>query len=234
MRSNTELPFPTGSLVIKKRPLIIWGSGGQARVLCELVKGQQFEPVAFIDRNIVKSPIEGVVVLRDAEDLGNWIRTCGPLNDPAGALAIGWVSEERLVLGRRLEELGIDLVTLIHDTAWVAHDAIIERGCQILAGARICAGARVQANSIVNTGASIDHDSVVGEGCHIGPGVIVTGEVTIGRNAFLGAGSIVLPRLHVADGAMVGAGAVVTRDVGIGDTVVGVPARPLSKMPLHR
>lgn len=55
--------------------------------------------------------------------------------------------------------------------------------------------------------------------------------IVIGDDVVIGAGAIVIARpntgLSIGDGARVGAGAVVTRDVAPGQTVVGVPARPV-------
>lgn len=49
------------------------------------------------------------------------------------------------------------------------------------------------------------------------------------RRASVGTGAIVLPGVVIGAGAMVGAGAVVTEDVPDGTTVVGNPARVISK-----
>lgn len=49
------------------------------------------------------------------------------------------------------------------------------------------------------------------------------------RRAAVGTGAIVLPGVTIGAGAMVGAGAVVTADVPDGVTVVGNPARVVSK-----
>ncbi|HKE91527.1 MAG TPA: acyltransferase [Gemmatimonadales bacterium] len=49
------------------------------------------------------------------------------------------------------------------------------------------------------------------------------------RRAAVGSGAIVLPGVVIGEGAMVGAGAVVTEDVAKGATVVGNPAREVSK-----
>lgn len=53
----------------------------------------------------------------------------------------------------------------------------------------------------------------------------------IGDDVIIGTGAIVIARpntgLSIGDGARVGAGAVVTKDVAPGQTVVGVPARPV-------
>lgn len=53
--------------------------------------------------------------------------------------------------------------------------------------------------------------------------------VRIGRNAWIGGGAIVLPGITIGDDAVVGAGSVVTRDVPAGATVVGNPARVVSR-----
>jgi len=55
--------------------------------------------------------------------------------------------------------------------------------------------------------------------------------IHIGDDVLIGAGATIIGpgdrSLYIGDGAVVGAGAVVTSDVGPGQTVVGVPARPV-------
>jgi serine O-acetyltransferase len=52
---------------------------------------------------------------------------------------------------------------------------------------------------------------------------------TVGRNVILGAGAKVLGDIVIGDGARVGANAVVVADVQPGQTVVGIPARPVER-----
>ena len=55
-----------------------------------------------------------------------------------------------------------------------------------------------------------------------------TGEVLIGERAMIGAGAIVLPGVEIGADASVAANSLVTRDVPPGETVAGVPARPMA------
>lgn len=83
---------------------------------------------------------------------------------------------------------------------------------------------------------------IIGSGCVIADGVFVgssdhdrqdrhrvhgTGPIKIGNDVFLGQRCVVLGGVTIGDGATVGAHAVVTRDVAPGQTVVGIPARPV-------
>jgi len=53
--------------------------------------------------------------------------------------------------------------------------------------------------------------------------------VRIGSDCWIGGGAIILPGVTIGDGAVIGAGSVVTRDVAAGVTVVGNPARVVSR-----
>jgi UDP-perosamine 4-acetyltransferase len=128
-----------------------------------------------------------------------------------------------------IEAAGLALPTLVHAAAVVAPDAALGDGVQVLAGAYVGPGASVGRGCLVNTGAIVEHDVRLGEGSVVDPGAVLAGRVRVGTEVEIGSGAVLIPDVEVGDGATVGAGAVVTRPVAAGETVVGVPARPLAR-----
>lgn len=208
------------------RDLLLWGATGQAKVLHELIHDTNLRLVALVDNRLIPSAIPDVPLLHGAEELDNWLIQRGGTHNLYAAVAVGGEKgNDRLMLMDMLLTRNLAIETLIHTTAFVAHNAIVGEGCQILAQSAVCAQARLGRGVIINTSAAVDHDCWLGNGVHLGPGARLAGEVTIGQRAFIGAGAVILPRISVGEDAIVGAGAVVTKDVAPGVTVIGNPAR---------
>ena len=80
----------------------------------------------------------------------------------------------------------------------------------------------------------VAHDCVIGDYVTFAPAVKCNGNVVIENNAYIGTGAIIKQGqpnkpIVIGEGAIVGMGAVVTKDVPAGVTVIGNPARPLSR-----
>ncbi len=116
-------------------------------------------------------------------------------------------------------------VPVIHPSAVIAPDVVIESGCMICAGVVVNSGSRIREHSILNTGCTVDHDAEIGPFAHIAPGVNLAGNVTVREGGFIGIGACAVQGITIGEWATVGAGAAVIRDVAPGMTVVGVPAR---------
>jgi len=206
--------------------VLFWGATGQAKVLNEALSGTDFRLVALVDNRNVISPFSGVPVLMGEAGLDTWLDQRGGARGLFAVIAVGGVrGRDRIELMNLLRVRGLKPLTVIHRTAFVAADAQVGEGCQIMAQSAVCTHVRLSDGVIVNTAASVDHDCVVGRGAHIAPGARLAGEVTVGERAFIGVGAIVLPRIHIGEAAIVGAGAVVTKNVRPGVTVIGNPAR---------
>ena len=77
-------------------------------------------------------------------------------------------------------------------------------------------------------------DATLGDGVNIGAGAVTANfdgddkqHTSIEEGAFVGSDTVLVAPVRVGKGARTGAGAVVTHDVADGETVVGVPARPI-------
>ena len=208
-------------------PVVIWGASGQAKVLREFLP-REYELIAVFDNDPdAKSPFADVPIFFGEDGFARWHESA-PAVETAFLVAIGGDrGADRLQLQRYLEGSGLKAYTAIHPAAFVASDAVIGKGCHILAGA--CVGAQVILGEacIVNTGAIIDHECTLGDGAHIGPGAVLAGCVEVSTRVFVGAGAVVLPRVSIGEAAVVGAGAVVIKDVAAGVVVAGNPAQPL-------
>jgi sugar O-acyltransferase (sialic acid O-acetyltransferase NeuD family) len=205
--------------------IVFWGATGQAKVLRELVAREGLILVAVFDNADVPPPFADVPLYRGRDGFAAWHASRGG-DLPHGLVAIGGArGRDRVEIQRFLASHGVFPHVAVHRTAFVADNARLGAGSQILAQAAICVEAQLGDGCIVNTSATVDHECILGHGVHVCPGAHVAGCVRIGDYAMIGTGATVLPRVSIGSGAIIGAGAVVTRDVPPWTVVVGSPAR---------
>jgi sugar O-acyltransferase (sialic acid O-acetyltransferase NeuD family) len=202
--------------------LIVFGSGGHAKVVIDAAEKQGYKQILVADDaeknwgvQLMGHPILGG---REALLLLN--------SRPLAISAIG-DNAARMHIAAWLEANGFTLATVIHPSAQVGRGARIGRGSVLVAGSIVNSDAVIDANVIVNTGATVDHDCIVGDGVHLAPGVHLCGRAEVGRGSFLGVGTVVIPCIHIGVNCVVGAGSVVLENIPDGALVAGVPARPL-------
>lgn len=210
------------------KKIVLWGATGQAKVLWELLEYDGHQVIAVFDNNSnikTLSESKNMPVLHGEVDFLVW-KKLHVMDEIYGMAAIGGShGKDRIAIQQFLKKNGIKIFTAIHPYAFVAKDAKLEIGCQILAKAAIASEASLGEACIVNTSASVDHECVLGNGVHIGPGANLAGLVHVGDYSFIGTGAVILPRLKIGRSVIVGAGAVVTKDIGDNLVVVGNPAR---------
>jgi sugar O-acyltransferase (sialic acid O-acetyltransferase NeuD family) len=206
--------------------VIIYGAGGQARVLLELMDRAGICPLAgLVDDNAALhgTKIEGLTVLGPVEKLASLVRVH---RIHRAVIAVG-DNATRKRFAEHARSIGLRLPVLIHPSAYVSPTAHLGEGTVVLPGAVVGPHARVGELCIVNTRASVDHDCELGDCVHVAPGSTVCGGVTIGNGTLIGAGATVLPNLIIGDDSIIGAGATVLRDVPSNSTMVGTPARSI-------
>ncbi len=207
------------------KTLVIWGAGGHALVVADIVRCQGGYTIAgFLDdANADRrgQAFSGSTILGGREQLSG-LRAAGVTH---AIIAIGDCAA-RLARADEIAAHGIALATAIHPRATIAADVIIGEGTVVAAGAVINPSAKIGRNVIINTSASVDHECIIDDGAHVGPGVRLAGKVNIGRGAWIGIGATVLPKVNIGERAVIGAGAVVLKDVSPGTLAYGIPAKP--------
>jgi sugar O-acyltransferase (sialic acid O-acetyltransferase NeuD family) len=209
---------------------LIWGGGGHGLVVADLVKalGHQVAGFAAADTNAVRGRHEQAARFPEAK-LFHHVRQYGSLPDGIDAIALG-IGDNAVRLSRVPDLAGLALPFLAHPTSWVSPTAHLGAGAIVLPLALVSTNVKVGRAVIINSGAIVEHDCDLADGVHISPGAVLSGRVTVGEGAWIGAGATVIPGVRIGAGAMVGAGSVVIRDVERETTVVGSPARIISRV----
>ena len=212
----------------QEEAVAIIGAGGHAKVVISTLRSCGFNVLEIYDDNseIIGTNIEGVPVVATIDELRN--KPCENIN---AIIAIG-SNERRHEIVTSFEGTKIDWKTVIHKNAIVDPTVSIGKGTFVAAGVVIQANTKIGSHVIVNTRASVDHDCVIADFSHIGPGSIFTGGVVTEEESFAGAGCKVLPGLRIGKRAVAGAGSVITKNINDFTTVIGCPARTISKVDL--
>lgn len=212
--------------------VIFWGGKGHAKVLREALQGTQHQLVAIFDNDQnCPPPFDDVPLGHGWAAFEAWRSSAKSPSSCRAIVSIGGDRGlDRVTLQRSLADRGIPPLTVLHRTAFVADNAVVGAGCQVLAQAAVCVEVVLGEGCIINTSASVDHECRLEAGVHVCPGARLAGCVRVGRYATIYTGAVVLPRVAIGEGAVVAAGAVVSEDVPPYSLVAGIPARRIRSL----
>jgi sugar O-acyltransferase (sialic acid O-acetyltransferase NeuD family) len=205
--------------------IVILGAGGHARVVAEALQKCGTPASGYVDEKPAAN-------FRDVPYLGD----DGALmaKGATGVMLANGIGAVDVPYGRRrlfehYKDAGFSFVTVVHPAAELAAHVVLEEGAQVLAGTIIQSDVRIGRNVIVNTGVIINHDCVIGDHVHLAAGAVLAGAVQVGEASLVGAGATLIQELRIGAEVVIAAGATVIGDVADGETVAGVPARPVRR-----
>ena len=208
----------SGAGIVAMTRLLVLGAGGHGRVVADSAgRMGVWGCVAFLDDG------GGDSVIGRCDDLEQLVQ-----EGDACVIAIG-DNARRMTMLKKVKDLGVPVATVVDPSAAVSDGAVLGKGTVVLPRAAVNTGAKLGSGCIVNTGATVDHDCVLGDGVHVSPGAHLGGDVSVGEGTWIGLGASIRHGACIGERAMIGAGAAVVADVASDTTVVGVPARPITK-----
>lgn len=207
------------------KPIVIYGSGGHAREVAEIVMhahGEQAGPelLGFLDDRPDQHGAEvlGYPVLGGFDWLVENVKNFDLI------VAIGSNSVRREIADRALEA-GATFGKAISPLADFSPACEIGPGAMIFPRVVVSTNVVVGAHVILGVFSSVSHDCRVGDFCFLCPGARLTGSVTLGDEVMIGTNASVIPGCTIGSNTVVGAGAAVICDLESNITAVGVPAK---------
>jgi sugar O-acyltransferase (sialic acid O-acetyltransferase NeuD family) len=206
------------------RPLLIFPCNGNGLEALDCL-GSEYLAIGFIDDSPDKLGSEcfGLSVF-DREALDRF--------PEAEVLAVPGSPSSFRQRQRVVESLGVSalrLARVVHPSARISPLATIGDNVLVMAGVVITSNAVIGDHVCLLPNTVVHHDAVVCEWSLVGSNVTIAGHATVGRNCYVGSGTSVMNGVNIHEQALVGLGTNVIRDVPAAATVVGNPARILSK-----
>jgi len=208
-----------------RQPVAIYGAGRGAMTLKECLDFDElYQVVCFIDDDpqhpstLCELPVYHSSRLQEIVERGVHSLAC--------EIANGSV---RLRILKQCDDLGIDLINVIHPQAYIAPTVRMGKGNYVKAGAVIETNTVIGHCCIIDNGAVIAHDNVLRDGCHIAPGVAMGSSIYVGELTIVGIGASIATSVQVGRSAIISVGSSVVKDVPDYAVVEGVPGRVVGK-----
>lgn len=202
--------------------LAILGASGHGKVAADIAELNGWNKIVFFDDAWPELKSVGVWdVVGDTSDL-----LSSGFTNVFVAIGKGDIRKEKAEVVSRS---GKNLVTLIHPSSIISKYSSISDGSIVCEGAVIKAFSHIGKFNIINSNSTIGHDCIIKDACHISLGATIAGDVLLETNSWVGNSASIRQNIRIGKNVMIGSGSVVVKDIPSNVTVVGNPAKPISK-----
>ncbi len=208
--------------MIDRKDIVIFGTGGHARVLHDIALDcAVFNVIGFVapraGGEFCGLPVFGDDTLADS-------------GCQRGVIGIGDNFLRMQVAGAvHRHHASFSFISLVHPSAQCLRGVQIGQGSVLMPGALINSAVTIGAHCILNTGCAVDHDGVIDDFASIAPGAVLGGGVKVGRGTAIALGAKIIHGVSIGEDSVVGAGALVLRDVPAGVLAYGSPCRTVRR-----
>ena len=147
-----------------------------------------------------------------------------PQNDDVFICALGDVNYKKKYVDI-IESKSGAFISLIHKTALIHKNTVIEAGCIIGYYANVSCDVKIGKYVTIQPFSEIGHDAVIGDFCHLNTYSFMGGYAKLGKMVTVHTGAKVLPHFEVGSNTVVGAGSVITRNIPSDVTTFIQPAK---------
>ena len=191
--------------------LILFGAGGQGKVVSEILLKNNVEDFVFYDQ------------FSDFDKIGSFtiFKFINVSQEDKMIICIG---NNNLRKNISLK-YNCNFETIIHPFTSIANDLVLGKGTVVMAGSIINSFVQIGNHCIINSGSVVEHDCIIENFVHLSPNTTLCGNVHVGEGSHIGAGAVIIPNVKIGKWVTIGAGAVVLKDIPDYTTFVGNPAK---------
>jgi sugar O-acyltransferase (sialic acid O-acetyltransferase NeuD family) len=217
--SNPNLQSANKNAKIDPRLVVVYGGGGHAKAVIELIEAQgKYSVAGILDDSL---PLGSLLLGKPVLGGGDTLARLKEQGIGQVVNAVGGISDirPRLAIYGRIQAAGLTVPDVIHPRAWVEKSAQLQGGAQILCNTYVGSDNRIGFGCLMNVGVILSHDCVLGDYVNLSPGATLAGNVQVGARTRIGMGVTINLGIHIGCDVRIGNSAVIKKDVPDGMVV---------------